>query len=153
MREIPQEARQGNAYSGVSTRRIRPLPFSCSTVVLISPYGCSRSAIAGCDSSCIEQLLLRRKVMGPCWLRIEGASPNTQSFSWCKAEFNASGIKGITVSDEHRNTGANETDLMRCSGSSIAISVAKTLKPLLPLSSRSASAAARYVDQPQDCLQ
>ena len=66
--------------------------------------GASYCHIAGTDTTCTEQLLLRRKIMGPCWLTLSGVSASTNNFSWCKMEFATSGIKGINVAEEHRNT-------------------------------------------------
>jgi DNA polymerase alpha subunit A len=74
--EVPKAARSGNSY--------------CH--------------IVGAETTCIEQLLLRRKIMGPCWLNISGAQPSSSNFSWCKMEFGVTGIKGINVAEEHRNT-------------------------------------------------
>ena len=104
--------------------------------------GRSYVSITGTESTCVEQLLLRRKIMGPCkmtarnpspktrcaacwhigagaqwradlkpclwggpgFIKIKGAVPNTNNFSHCKSEFVVDGIKGISVSDEHRNS-------------------------------------------------
>ena len=41
---------------------------------------------------------------GPCWLNIKAAAPNANLFSWCKAEFLVSGMKGIALSESLRNT-------------------------------------------------
>lgn len=66
--------------------------------------GNSYCHIAGAETTCTEQLLLRRKIMGPCWLTISDAKPSNSNFSWCKMEFGVTGIKGINVAEEHRNT-------------------------------------------------
>ena len=42
--------------------------------------------LIGTNTSCLEQLLLKRKIMGPCWLSLQGAAPSTASVSWCKYE-------------------------------------------------------------------
>ncbi|KAL1526185.1 hypothetical protein AB1Y20_014913 [Prymnesium parvum] len=40
----------------------------------------------GTHTSCLEQLLLKRRIMGPCWIQLRGVAPNAQSASWCKYE-------------------------------------------------------------------
>jgi DNA polymerase alpha subunit A len=84
------------------------LKFKCPAGVSSLPKdtwsGQSYSHIVGAETSCVEQLLIRRKIMGPCWLRIGNATPCNSPFSWCKVEFQTNGMKGISVAEEHRNT-------------------------------------------------
>jgi DNA polymerase alpha subunit A len=55
----------------------------------------------GTQTSCLERLLLKRKVMGPCWLKLSGAVPSTSSASWCKFEVNLpQGKKAVTVLED-----------------------------------------------------
>ena len=42
--------------------------------------------MAGTSTSCLERLLLKRKIMGPCWLKLSGVAPNHTQSSWCKFE-------------------------------------------------------------------
>ena len=42
--------------------------------------------LVGTHTSCLEQLLLKRKVMGPCWLKLDGVAPAVSSTSWCRFE-------------------------------------------------------------------
>ncbi|POW04709.1 hypothetical protein PSTT_10205 [Puccinia striiformis] len=46
------------------------------------------SKIFGTGTSAFELFLLKRKIMGPCWLDIQGAFPSTRTTpaSWCKLE-------------------------------------------------------------------
>lgn len=38
----------------------------------------------GTQTSCLERLLLKRRVMGPCWLSLTGVVASTSATSWCK---------------------------------------------------------------------
>ena len=44
------------------------------------------SKVFGATTSSLELLLLKRKIMGPCWLKLDGAAPALSSASWCKYE-------------------------------------------------------------------
>ncbi|KAJ3276787.1 DNA-directed DNA polymerase alpha catalytic subunit pol1 [Terramyces sp. JEL0728] len=44
------------------------------------------SKVFGTKTSALELLLLKRKIMGPCWLKIQNAELSTASISWCKLE-------------------------------------------------------------------
>ena len=79
-------------------------PPSVSEIPKSARSGMSYCHISGAETTCTEQLLLRRKMMGPCWLTIANAKPSTSPFSWCKMEFHTEGVKNIAVAEEHRNT-------------------------------------------------
>ena len=42
--------------------------------------------IFGASSSCIELFLLKRKLMGPCWIRIKNPKCSSDVTSWCRIE-------------------------------------------------------------------
>ncbi|XP_021916659.1 LOW QUALITY PROTEIN: DNA polymerase alpha catalytic subunit [Zootermopsis nevadensis] len=44
------------------------------------------SHVFGTNTSALEQLLLDRKMKGPCWLDVKGAQAVTNPVSWCKVE-------------------------------------------------------------------
>lgn len=65
------------------------LPFDCS--------GTTFSKCFGTATSCLERLMLKRKMMGPGWLSLSGVQPCTSSSSWCKFEVTLpDGKKGLT---------------------------------------------------------
>ena len=44
------------------------------------------SKIFGAQTSSLELLLLKRRVMGPCWLKLDAPAPALSNTSWCKFE-------------------------------------------------------------------
>ena len=44
------------------------------------------SKVFGTRTSCMEQFILSRDLMGPCWLELRGLKPNRGTVSWCKFE-------------------------------------------------------------------
>lgn len=55
------------------------------------------SHLFGAGTNALELLLLKRKMMGPAWLRIKPASSLKQNISWCKAELQVDSPKDIRV--------------------------------------------------------
>ncbi len=55
------------------------------------------SAIMGTQASTLETFLVKRKIMGPCWLVIKNAQPSTKLLSWCKQEFVVNGPENVRV--------------------------------------------------------
>ncbi|KAJ7178608.1 DNA polymerase family B-domain-containing protein [Mycena crocata] len=51
--------------------------------------------IFGTNTSAFELLVLKRKIMGPCWLEIKNPKVENKSFSWCKLEVTVSDAKDI----------------------------------------------------------
>ena len=67
--------------------------------------GRSYSHVFGAETTALEQLIIRRKIMGPCWLKFEAPEANTHGkFSSCQLEFMSRGIKSVSVAMEHRDT-------------------------------------------------
>lgn len=61
-------------------------------------WGHSGSAIQevfGSTTSALEQFILKRKLMGPCWIDITSPAVNHGRVSWCKAEFSVDDPKLI----------------------------------------------------------
>lgn len=67
----------------------------------------------GTQTSAMELFLLKRKIMGPCWLKVESpdvigpaTGADQKLLSWCKAEFNVDDAKFLTpFSDAISSTG------------------------------------------------
>ena len=52
--------------------------------------------IFGAGSSCLELFLLKRKLMGPCWIKIKNPRLNTEVSTWCRIEIAVENPKFIT---------------------------------------------------------
>ncbi|CAA7012880.1 unnamed protein product [Microthlaspi erraticum] len=63
--------------------------------------GESFRALHGCNTSALELFIRKKKIMGPCWLKISDFSPYTPSerASWCKFEVTVESPEAITVLD------------------------------------------------------
>jgi DNA polymerase alpha subunit A len=61
--------------------------------------GESFSALLGSHTSALEHFILKRKIMGPCWLKISSFSTCSPSegVSWCKFEVTVQSPKDITI--------------------------------------------------------
>ncbi|MGB1601199.1 MAG: 3'-5' exonuclease, partial [Promethearchaeia archaeon] len=59
--------------------------------------GRSFSRVLGTSQSCLELFLLKRDLMGPCWINIKGAQPVSSQLSWCKHEIRISDPKALKV--------------------------------------------------------
>ena len=57
--------------------------------------------ILGSGSSLIENFIVKRKLMGPCWVRIKNPEPNNAAVSWCKLELQVSDPKHIVRLDSN----------------------------------------------------
>jgi len=53
--------------------------------------------ILGAGSTPLEQFLIKRKLMGPCWVRIDAPVQRDSKVSWCVLEVEVSDAKKITV--------------------------------------------------------
>ncbi|KAH9935987.1 uncharacterized protein BXZ73DRAFT_45345 [Epithele typhae] len=53
------------------------------------------SRIFGTNTNAFELLVLKRKIMGPCWLRIKNPEIDNKGISWCKVEATVSDPKDI----------------------------------------------------------
>ncbi|KAF9212423.1 DNA polymerase alpha catalytic subunit [Podila verticillata] len=53
------------------------------------------SHVFGANTSALEHFIIKRNLMGPCWLEITGAHMNTTKISWCKTELTVSNPKHI----------------------------------------------------------
>ncbi|KAJ1917120.1 DNA-directed DNA polymerase alpha catalytic subunit pol1 [Mycoemilia scoparia] len=59
--------------------------------------GTSFSHVFGTTYSALELLLLKRRIMGPCWLRIQNISTSSPQISWCRQEYVVENPKNIFV--------------------------------------------------------
>ncbi|KEP54793.1 DNA polymerase II [Rhizoctonia solani 123E] len=48
--------------------------------------GATFGRVLGTNTSAFELFVLKRKIMGPCWLEIKGCELSNKGFSWCKLE-------------------------------------------------------------------
>ena len=70
----------------------------CSTQVsLCKRGGRAIEKILGAGSTPLEQFLIKRKLMGPCWVRIDAPVQRDSKVSWCVLEVEVSDSKKITV--------------------------------------------------------
>ncbi|CAN0600041.1 unnamed protein product, partial [Ectocarpus sp. 12 AP-2014] len=53
-------------------------------------------AIFGARTPLIESFLIKRKLMGPCWITVRNPKVNNAPVSWCKVEVAAQSPKSIT---------------------------------------------------------
>lgn len=67
-----------------------------------STEGKSFSAVIGARTSAIERLLVRRGIMGPCWLRINNASKVNDRLALTRFYFSTTNPKDISVCDKQR---------------------------------------------------
>jgi len=58
------------------------------------------SRIFGCRSSALELFLLKRKLMGPCWITVRNIEPAPKPHSWAKFSFITQTPKNVRVLDE-----------------------------------------------------
>ncbi|GMI02114.1 hypothetical protein TrST_g14239 [Triparma strigata] len=56
--------------------------------------------IFGANTSTLENFIIKRKLMGPCWININSPAPNPSSVSHCKIEVLVENPKNITVTTE-----------------------------------------------------
>lgn len=52
--------------------------------------------IFGASSSCLELFLLKRKLIGPCWITIKSPRTISESVSWCSVEVGVENPKFVT---------------------------------------------------------
>lgn len=62
--------------------------------------GATFSHVFGGNTSAFELLVLKRRIMGPCWLKITGAELSAKAASWAKIEFTVSDPKKVNPVDE-----------------------------------------------------
>ncbi|OJD39879.1 dna polymerase alpha catalytic subunit [Diplodia corticola] len=71
------------------------------------------SHVFGTNTSIFEQFVLWKNIMGPCWLKIEGANFNAvNNASWCKLEFQVEKPNGISTLGDTDNLEAPPLTLM-----------------------------------------
>ncbi|KAJ3091647.1 DNA-directed DNA polymerase alpha catalytic subunit pol1 [Quaeritorhiza haematococci] len=63
----------------------------------------------GTNTSPLELLILKRRLKGPCWIRVSNVSFNSKNVSWCKIEATIDDPKSIKVIDEDDKTRPKHT--------------------------------------------
>ncbi|KAJ1975656.1 DNA-directed DNA polymerase alpha catalytic subunit pol1 [Dimargaris verticillata] len=58
--------------------------------------GKSFQHVFGVNTSPLELLLIKRRIMGPCWLRIDKVQVVSQHLSWCRVEVQVDNLKYVT---------------------------------------------------------
>eukprot|EP00041_Stephanoeca_diplocostata_P033068 m.1082251 g.1082251 ORF g.1082251 m.1082251 type:complete len:1545 (-) comp24263_c0_seq2:139-4773(-) len=58
------------------------------------------SHVFGANIEPLERFIMKRDLMGPCWLDIRDATPSRRSFSWCKLEADVNDPKLIVKTDD-----------------------------------------------------
>jgi len=58
------------------------------------------SRIFGTNTSPLELFIMKRKLMGPCWLVIENCVESSVKSSWCKIEVSVESQKSVKVDDK-----------------------------------------------------
>ncbi|KAH9821499.1 hypothetical protein DFH28DRAFT_1078854 [Melampsora americana] len=71
--------------------------------------------VLGTHSSAFELFLLKRRIMGPCWLNLRGALPNTSKTpaSWCQLEVVVKNPKSINPFSDSDNSAPQDLPPMR----------------------------------------
>ncbi|WWC87362.1 uncharacterized protein L201_002251 [Kwoniella dendrophila CBS 6074] len=67
------------------------------------------SHVFGTNTTPFELLVVKRKIMGPCWLKIQNPTLSTKSASWCKIEFTVSDPKTVNPFSETDNSAPKDT--------------------------------------------
>ncbi|MBW0461024.1 hypothetical protein O181_000739 [Austropuccinia psidii MF-1] len=100
-RDIPQHS---NKWHKVVYSYAKP-PIPSQTT------GRTFSKVFGTGTSAFELFLLKRKIMGPCWLDIKEAFPSSRPtpLSWCKLEVHVKDPKMISPFGDSDNTAPKET--------------------------------------------
>ncbi|WOO77500.1 DNA polymerase alpha catalytic subunit [Vanrija pseudolonga] len=75
----------------------------------VGTTGATFSHVFGANTSAFELLVLKRRIMGPCWLDIKGAEVSTKATSWCKIEFTVSDPKNVNPVKEDDETAPKDT--------------------------------------------
>lgn len=70
--------------------------------------GATFSHVFGTNTTAFEILAIKRRIMGPCWLRISGAEVSTSAKTWCKVEFTVKEPKNVNPIDDADPTGPKE---------------------------------------------
>lgn len=58
------------------------------------------SRIFGTNTSALELLIIKRKLMGPCWIKVTNYKKSERLISWCKTEVTVNSPKSINVCKE-----------------------------------------------------
>ena len=142
-RDIDEEVDMGDVYDevdGIMSRfrvnmhKIKPcsrkyafelpdIPKEADYLKLLYPYdkpalpadlqGETFSQVFGTNTALFEQFVLWKNIMGPCWLKIDGADFNAvNNASWCKLELQVSKPNDITTLGDSDNLQAPPLTLM-----------------------------------------
>jgi DNA polymerase alpha subunit A len=83
-----------------------PLPVFFANVENPLPLGTSGksfSHVFGTNTKALELFLLKRRLMGPCWIKITNWTTSSKPISWCKNEIIVNDPKSVAVATEQDN--------------------------------------------------
>ena len=137
MADVYQEVDEVMTRLRVGMHKIKPcsrkyafeladIPKEADYLKLMYPYdkpalstdlkGDTFSHVFGTNTALFEQFVLWKKIMGPCWLKINEADLNPiNNASWCKFEIQVDSPKSITTASESENLDAPPLTLMSIS--------------------------------------
>jgi DNA polymerase alpha subunit A len=72
------------------------------TIIFLSPIGQHFSKVFGTKTDCLENFLLKRRIMGPCWVEVREPQKGVNA-SWCAVEATVDDSKLISVCSGSRN--------------------------------------------------
>ncbi|KDN44709.1 hypothetical protein K437DRAFT_274495 [Tilletiaria anomala UBC 951] len=107
------------------------LPFDIS--------GNTFSRVFGTNTSAFELFVLKRRIMGPCWLKLESASINTGTpISWCKLELTVDEPKSVSTFSDSDSLAPKETPPLNVMSLSLrtVVNVKENKKEILCASAR-----------------
>ncbi|XP_063931450.1 DNA polymerase alpha catalytic subunit-like isoform X2 [Zophobas morio] len=76
-------------------------PYTCPPIS--ESVGKTFSRVFGTRTSAAETFILKRKLMGPCWLEVRNSNPATRRVTWSKLEFAVADPKDVVVSKHKRD--------------------------------------------------
>ncbi|ORY56232.1 hypothetical protein LY90DRAFT_455150 [Neocallimastix californiae] len=88
--DVPAET---NYFKAVYSFKDRQLPSNIS--------GKTFSRIFGTNTNALELLIIKRKLMGPCWIKVTNYNKSQRMISWCKTEIVVSSPKSINVCNKN----------------------------------------------------
>eukprot|EP00047_Mylnosiga_fluctuans_P015821 m.49542 g.49542 ORF g.49542 m.49542 type:complete len:1491 (+) comp6134_c0_seq1:22-4494(+) len=88
--DVPAEAQYLKIKYNADLGRLQDGDFSGKTF----------SHVFGTNIGPLERFLMKRDLMGPCWLDIKGVKPSKQAYTWCKLECETDDPKNVTRVDD-----------------------------------------------------
>jgi DNA polymerase alpha subunit A len=78
------------------------LPYHSTSALKLPESGKTFSRVFGVPTSALETLLIKRRLMGPSWLKLKGVQVARSKLSWSRYELSVTNPKDVTVlADDH----------------------------------------------------